>query len=79
MAAVVALAAHMQMQVLMGFDTVMTVLMAVQFQPECRSHSEHPNHQQCYTHQKFRPGGHRFNVGQVLERDGNQGQHHHSG
>ena len=78
MAPVVALTTHMQMQVLMLVITLVMVFMAVQLQPESRSHRQGTHHQESNAHEKFRPGGHRLHVDQILEPDRDQGQEHHS-
>ena len=69
MAPVVALTAHMQMQMLVGLVAIVMVFMAVQLQPKGRSHCQSTHHQQSNAHQKFRPGGHRFDVDQILKPD----------
>ena len=85
MAAVVALATHVQMQVLMAGVTLtvimvlMVVLMAVQLQPEGRAHGEGTDHQQGDAHKELRPGGHGLNMSEVLDADGDQGENDDAG
>ena len=88
-ASVVALAAHMQMQVLMaGVSLTVTVtvivvlvvvLMTVQLQPEGRAHGEGTDHQQGDANKELRPGGHGLNVSEVLDADGDQGKNDDAG
>ena len=79
MAPVVAGTTHMQMEVTMLGGSVMTMLMGVQFKPKRGANRQGSQHQQGHTHQKFRPGRHGFDVGQVFEANGDQGKNHDAG
>ena len=80
MPAVVALATHMQMEVLMGGSVVIMAMdMGVQLQAKGRAHGEDPNHQQSKTDEEFSPGGHGLEMGEVLETNGDEGKNDHTG
>ena len=74
---VIALATHMQVQVLVcrRIGTV-AMFMGVQLKAKGRAHSQRSHHQQSDTHQKFCPGGHRLNMSEILEADRHQRQDH---
>ena len=78
MPAVVALTTNMQMQVLMDFITFVVVFMAVQFEAEGGAHRQATDHQKRHAHQELRPGGHGLHMGQILDPDRDQRQHHHT-
>ena len=78
MPAVVALTTHMQVQVMVDFVTVVMVFMAVQFETEGGAHSQATDHQKRHTHQELRPGRHGLHMGQILDPDRDQCQHHNT-
>ena len=80
MPAVVALATHMQMEVLMGGSVVvMAMEMGVQLQAKSCAHGENSNHQQRNTDEEFSPGGHGLEMGKILEPNGDESENDHTG
>ena len=58
---------------------VVAMLVAVELQPESRTHSQSTDNQQGDANEKFSPGRHGLDRGEVLETDRDQSQDNHSG
>lgn len=79
MAAVIPLASDMEMEVAMLRFPPVTMLMGMELQTESCPDGKRANHQEGQTDEKFRPGRHGLDVGQILDHERDQSQRNHTG